>query len=175
MATLLGITPSISGPSRRRKISGIPNPRVSVPSISVSPVNSPTSRFSAGSIFNSKESSPYSSKEPDVDYQASRPFPKVAPRMAEPTLAYTDSRYTRGYVLGEPLPLSAKFVGGEHLSDAGSRETLPYGDEDSIHISVSSRQEVNVIPDRSASSDTGVLPVGRSADGVVMLQKESVS
>ncbi|KAF8518616.1 hypothetical protein JB92DRAFT_2828717 [Gautieria morchelliformis] len=172
IAGLLGLTPSISGPSPRRRFGGIPNARFSIPPISVSPVTSPSSRFSTGSVFNSKSPSSYSSASPstlaDSEYNG-KSFPKSTAKMAEPTLAYTDPRYSRGVVRREPPPFSTAFAHHEQSLDAGSRETLPFGDGDSLHISVSSRHEVNTIPERSASTEIG------SGDGIVVSQKEYVS
>ncbi|KAF8586233.1 hypothetical protein K439DRAFT_1631849 [Ramaria rubella] len=173
MATLLGLTPSASGASRRRKGGGIPSPRIMVPPISISHTSTPTTRFSGGPLFKK----PWNSNSPstvsvnitsDGDYM-NRSFGNTA----EPPLACTNSRYSGGYVLGEPMPFSDAFVRQEDKQqesdsdtisivkepDMSLRDVLAFGDGESVPVS---------------SSDTrGTFHLARSADGAVqVLQKE---
>lgn len=163
VAALLGFTPSTTGVSRRRKFVSIPNNRISLPPISITPVASPTSRFSTGSIVKTKAPSSYLSSSPSSDYNA-KPFTFktesdiATPAPPPPTKTAFSMTNPRGYEPKEHMPFTS-FVRREHSAslDMSSRETLPYGgDGDSLHISVSSRQEVNAIPNSEQASDVGM-------------------
>lgn len=163
MATLLGLTPSNSGAFRRRRAGGNPDTHISIRPVSVTSAPSPSSRFSTGSFINPKFSSSYPPTSP-TESKHSKAFLNTTPKTAEPRLAYTDSRYSRGYVHGEPLPFSTAFIQHEPSIVNSSRESLPSGEVDSFHISVSSLQEVDTIPE---STEPGTLPLGKGADVVV--------
>lgn len=114
-------------------------------------------------MFKSPSSSSASPSTPS-DYGKSRlPFSGSRKIVAEPAMAYANSRYSRTCTRTEPSPFSTSFgqrdLSEDSLREASIRDALAYGDGQA----------------RRTGTDTpnGTFHLARSADGEVeVLQKE---